>query len=308
MVLMKTILTLIIDHRNRMEMTLVNGKFIPRYGNHSFYVIMSQSTLLSKSQRMFGKNINVVGRSCRVHKSINASSIQSNDPLFEIFEFDFEGNLTFSETCHPKGAPSTINRTIFSYARIKLPLTCSIHSEKINCDSVKFSSNRPEEIHILKHRMEVIEEHFEERKININSTKFIKSNIFAEIPPTFATPLLEKIKWPLIISLAAVTGIIVLCLIGICLMKKNLTNSPAAGNNIIINNKSTSHNVSPVSTIVTPSCPSEELNSIEGAPPPYNTQVDINELLAIPYSKRSPGVQRRLQDHYESTGNSKTQE
>ena len=305
---MKTLLTPIIDHRNRMEMTLFDGKFVPRYDNHSFYVIMSQSTLLSKSQRMFGKNINVVGRFCRVHKSINASSIQSNDPLFEIFEFDFEGNLTFSETCYPKGAPSTKNRTIFSYARIKLPLTCSIRSEKINCDSVKFSSNRPEEIHILKHRMEVIEEHFEERKININSTQFIKSNIYAEIPPASTTPLLERIKWPLIISLAVVAGIILMCLIGICMMKRNTLTSPAAGNTINITNKSSSHNESPVSTLVTPSCPPEESNSNEGAPPPYNTMVDINELLAIPHSRRSPGVQKRLQEHYESSRNSKSDE
>ena len=289
-------------------MNLIEGKFVPRYGNQSFYVIMSQSTLLSKSQRMFGRSINVVGRSCKIHESVNASSIQSNDPLFEIFEFKFKGNLTFSETCHPKGIPSTINKTIFSYAKIKLPLTCSIRSEKINCQSVKFNSNRPEEIHILKHRMEVIEEHFEELKININSTKFITINPFTEIPSAFTTPLLEKVKWPLIISLAAVTGIIILCLIGVCLVKKNITNPPTAGNNIIITNKSTSTNMSPLSTIVTPSCPPAETSISENAPPPYNTQADINELKAIPYSQRTAEVQRRILDHYESSRNSKTQE
>ena len=308
MVLVKNILTPIIDHRNRMEVSLINGKFIPRYGNHSFYIIMSQSSLLSKSQRMFGRNINVVGRFCRIHESINASSIESNDPLFEIFEFNFRGNLTFSETCHPKGAPSTKTRTIFSYAKIKLPLTCDIRSEKINCDSVKFNSNKPEEIHILKHRMEVIEEHFEEIKININSTKFIKSNIYEEIPPTFATPLLERIKWPVIISLAVVAGIIIMCLIGICMMKRNAQSPPAAGNTINITNKSSAHNESPVSTVVTPSCPPDESNSNEGAPPPYNTMVDISELLAIPNSRRSPGVQKRLQEHYESSRNPKSDE
>ena len=147
--------------------------------------------------------------------------------------------------------------------------------------------------------MEVIEEHFEEKKININSTEFVKSNLIAEIPSTLATPLFEKIKWPLIISLAAVTGIIFLSLIGTCLVKRN--KSPAAGNSIIINNKSSS-------TVVTPSCPPAEPIASKGAPPSYNAQADITELLAIPYSERDAKVQRRLQDHYESTQKSESQE
>ena len=60
--------------------------------------------------------------------------------------------------------------------------------------------------------MEVIEEHFKEEKININSTTFVKSNLDTEIPPSVATPFLEKIKLPLIISLAAVAGIVFICL------------------------------------------------------------------------------------------------
>ena len=155
---------------------------------------------------MFGQDINVVGRLCKIHTSINASSIPSNDKLSEVFEFRFNGSLELSETCHHNGNSSTEKQTIFSYAKIKLPLTCNIRSEKINCDSVKFNSNKLEEIHVLQKRMEVIEEHFEEEKININSTTFIKSNLDTEIPPSVATPLLEKIKLPLIISLAAVAG------------------------------------------------------------------------------------------------------
>ena len=81
MVLMKTILTPIIDHRNRLPMVSVNRRFIPKYGNHSFYIVMSKSNLLSTNQRMFGQDINVVGRLCRIHTSVNASSIPTNDLL-----------------------------------------------------------------------------------------------------------------------------------------------------------------------------------------------------------------------------------
>ena len=165
MVLMKTILTPIIDHRNRLHMVSVNGRYIPRYGNHSFYIVMSKSNLISTNQRMFGQNINVVGRLCRIHTSVNASSIPTNDQLSEVFEFRFNGSLKLSETCHHNGSSVTEDRTVFSYAKIKLPLTCNIRSEKINCDSVKFNSNKPEEIHVLQKRMEVIEEHFEEQQV-----------------------------------------------------------------------------------------------------------------------------------------------
>ena len=156
MVLMKTLLTPIINHRSCMSMAYIDGRFVRRYGNQSFYIIMSKSSLLSKNQRMFGQDINVVGRLCKIHNSINASSIPSNDPLSEIFEFSFTGNLTISETCHSQGAPSTENRTIFSYAKIKLPLTCNIRSDRINCESVKFNTNKPEEMHVLRRHMEVI--------------------------------------------------------------------------------------------------------------------------------------------------------
>jgi len=136
-----------------------------------------------------------------------------------------------------------------------------------------------------------------------------------EIPPSFTTPLLEKIKLPLIISLAAVAGIIVMCLFGVCLMKSNTTLQPATGNTININNESTSKNESPVSIMVTPSCPevpsliteAPPATSTGGAPPAYKDSVDIEDLKAIPHSERSPGVARRILEHYESTRRSKMQ-
>lgn len=109
-------------------------------------------TIIKKANsHMFGQDVNVVCRVCRLHNSVNASSIPSNDALFEVFDFKFEGKMTLSETCHTNGTLSTENRTIFSYAKIKLPLVCNIRSEKINYDSIKFNSNKPEEIHVLQH-------------------------------------------------------------------------------------------------------------------------------------------------------------
>ena len=158
----------------------------------------------------------------------------------------------------------------------------SIHSEKIECNSVQFNSNRPEEIHILKHRLEVIEEHYEEKKININSTKFVKSNLFAEIAPTMVTPLLEKVKWPLIISLAAVTGIICLSLIGTCLVKKNINAKVDSGLQCIRSDR-------------------YDLKS--------DLQLYNNETCLSVYQCTGPChyLEKQIQEHFESSRNSKNQ-
>jgi hypothetical protein len=225
MLLVKTMLTPVLNHRSRMEVSLVDGKLIQKYGNHSTYILLSQDAVLSKKTRMFGQDINVVGRVCTIHNSVNASSSASTDALFEVFSFQFEGNLTITETCPMNGTLSSQIWTFTSQAKLKLPLVCSLHSLKVNCDSVKLHSSRTEEIHLSQYRMEIIEHHLEEKKININSTIFVKSNIDSEqnsLPAT--TSLLERIKWPLIGSLAAIAFLIFFGLLIICLLK-NISDS-----------------------------------------------------------------------------------
>ena len=97
MILVKTMLTHVLNHRSQMEVSLVDGRIIQKYGNHSTYIILSQDAVLSKKTRMFGQDINVVGLVCKIHNSVNASSTNSTDALFEVFTFKFEGNLTITE-------------------------------------------------------------------------------------------------------------------------------------------------------------------------------------------------------------------
>ena len=139
--------------------------------------------------------------------------------------------------------------------------------------------------------MEIIEQHLEEEKININSTIFVKSNIDSE--PTSlpaSTSLLERIKWPLIGSLAANTFLIFLGLIVICLLK-NHSNS---GVSVTISNAATSNNDSPIcnESVVAPSCPTafqiQENAPIQDAPPAYHSALDIKRLLDIPTADRNP--------------------
>merc|ERR1712105_81065 len=114
-------------------------------------------------------------------------------------------------------------------------------SEKINCSAIKFQSSKVKEIHLTEHRMEVLEQHFEEEKIAINSTVFVRSNI--EIDENLTAPsstFLETMKWPIIGSLGAILSLIVLGLFYICQLSK----SNKEGVKVEINNAANANNES----------------------------------------------------------------
>ena len=58
MLLVKTMLTPVLNHRSRMEVSLMDGRIIQKNGNHSTYILLSQDAVLSKKTRMFGQDIN----------------------------------------------------------------------------------------------------------------------------------------------------------------------------------------------------------------------------------------------------------
>ena len=148
--------------------------------------------------------------------------------------------MTIIETCPLNGTTVSQNWT-FAY-RLKLLLVCSIQSEKVNCDSIKFQSSKVKEIHLTQYRMEVIEQHLEEEKIDVNSTVFIRSNIeFAGKNLPASTSFLERMKWPIIGSLAAIASLIFIGLIYICQLK----NPKSGGVSVEIHNAASSNNESP---------------------------------------------------------------
>merc|ERR1712074_426094 len=182
----------------------------------------------------------------------------------------------------------------------------SIISEKFNCSSVKFQSSRVKEIHFSEHRMSIVEQHFEEEKIAINSTVFIRSKI--EKDEKLSSPnstFLETIKWPLIGSLSA---ILLLILLGLGYISQ-LSRTSKEGVKVEINNAANANNESPscsmdianqVNLVQQPAQFHEEENHIfvgplqvqEGAqmfdtPPDYYSTVDIKTILAIPPADRN---------------------
>ena len=153
--------------------------------------------------------------------------------------------MTIIETCPLNGTTVSQNWTFAYQAKLKLPLVCSIQSEKVNCDAIKFQSSKVKEIHLTHYRMEVLEQHLEEEKIDVNSTVFIRSNIeFEEKILPASTSFLEKMKWPIIGSLAAITLLTSMGLIYVCQLK----NPTKGGVTVEINNAANSNNESPSCT------------------------------------------------------------
>ena len=176
-----------------------NGRLYKKYGNRSTYILISQNAILSRTTKLFGKWINVVGRTCDIHSSVNATSSPSSDPLFEDFHFKLVGNLTVTETCPSNRTYSSFEWTISANTKLRLPVACSLHSKLINCNSIILRSSESQEVHFYHHRMEIVEQHWEEEKLKINETVFVKRKISMD-PLTDATnPLFldshPRLKW-----------------------------------------------------------------------------------------------------------------
>ena len=110
--------------------------------------------------------------------------------------------------------------------------------------------------------MEVLEQHFEEEKIDINSTVFVRSNI--EIDENITAPsstFLETMKWPIIGSLGAILSLIVLGLLYICQLSK----SNKEGVKVEINNAANANNESP-------SCSLDVANQVNRPAQPFIPQ------------------------------------
>ena len=233
--LMKTLMVPIIDHRGCTEITMKDGKIFPRYGNGSQYFLISRDAVISKETRFFGKTSHIIGRMCTVDILINATTTPSPDVLFEVFTLKFEGNLTLNETCTHNSTSSSIIRKISSQATIKLPVVCSVSSERFNCGAITLRSAETKEIYMTHHRMIIQQDKLVEKEVEINRTTFVKS----EVPPPSAairesTSLLHSIKLyqtPLIITGAVLAAILLMALPAKLMMNRSGNDKPINFNN-----------------------------------------------------------------------------
>ena len=176
---------------------------------------------------------------------------------------------------------------------LRLPLACSLHSTLINCNSIPIKSGDSQEVHFSNHRMEIVEQHWNEEKLNLNESVFVRSKVELDIPveePTLSfLDSLDAIKVPLLGSSRAAAMVIIVIIILIAAVKcpkGDTTTTPP----IIVQNSASATPV--VNTTPPPSSASP--------PPPYeahNLDEDIKAFLAIPVLDRTGHQRETLLRH-----------
>ena len=145
---------------------------------------MAHITTSSPETQFFGRTSHIVGRMCTVDSSVNATTTPSPDVLFEVFTLQFNGTITLNETCPHNGSSSSITQEIHSPAIIKLPVVCSLQSEKFNCGAVTLRSAETKEVHMTHHRMIIHQDNLVEKEVEIKTIHLSEAS-FPHPPPPF---------------------------------------------------------------------------------------------------------------------------
>ena len=96
--------------------------------------------------------------------------------LLEHLIFTFEGNMTLQEACPTESGGISTEWQFFKSASIRLSVTCSLSSPKINCGALRMTSRQTKLVKIKPARMEVIRlSHIEEQKATLNKEDFMIS-------------------------------------------------------------------------------------------------------------------------------------
>ena len=221
--ILKTLFVPVIDHRSRRVVVMEGGKMFPKFGDKSRYIIMSNNSLLSIQTKLFESSVRIVGRSCSVHISVNATVSPAPNPLFEDFHFQLNDNLTVTETCLSNASNPSKQWIISSDTKLRLPLGCSLKSSLINCNSILIQSGNTKVVHFSSHRMQIIEQHWNEEKLKFNESVFVRSTVESDpltggIAASFMDSL-DTFKIPIIGSGGAAAMIIIIVIISITAIK-----------------------------------------------------------------------------------------
>ena len=193
---------------------------------------MSSNSLLSKQTKLFESKVRIVGRSCSIHISVNATVSPAPNPLFQDFHFRLNGNLTVTETCPSKASNPSKKWIISSDTKLRLPLGCSLKSSLINCNSILIQSGDTKVVHFSSHRMQIIEQHWNEEKLKFNETAFVRSTVEADSLADDATlsfmDSLDTFKIPIIGSGGAAVMVVIIVIISITAIKCQKESSQAS--------------------------------------------------------------------------------
>ena len=248
--ILKTLFVPIINHKSRRVVVMEGGKMFNKFGDRSRYILMSPSSFLSKQTKLFESRARIIGRSCSIHVSVNATVSPAPNPLFEDYHFKLKGNLTVTETCPSNTSNPSKQWTISSDTKLRLPLGCSLKSTLINCNSIPIQSGDSQVVHFSNHRMQIIEQHWNEEKLNFNETVFARSRVDVSDQDDSPSLLesLDTFKIPIIGSGGAVAIMIILVIVIIAAVKCQKESTPASTPVIVQTTATTSPVVSATAT------------------------------------------------------------
>ena len=288
---LKTLFVPVINHRSRRVVVTEGGKLFPKFGDKSRYILLSRNSLLSKQTKLFESTVRIVGRSCTLHVSVNATVTPSTNPLFEDFHFRLNGNLTITEIC----PSNTTKWTISSNTKLRLPLACSLQSTLINCNSIPIKSGDTQVVHFSNHRMQIMEQHWNEEKLDFNETVFARSKITVDSSSDDSTSSfldsLDDFKTPIIGSGGAAITIAIVIIVIITAIKCQRGSTPPQ-TPFIVQTTATS---SPVVTAT-----SSPVGTASAPPPAYGVcqpTMDPDQIRHIDLLSRTPAQATAMRQH-----------
>ena len=273
--ILKTLFVPVVNHCSRRVVIKEGDRIYPKFGDKSRYILLSRNSFLSKETKLFESSVRIVGRSCSIHVSVNATVTPAPNPLFEDFHFQLNGNLTIIETCPSNTTNPSTKWTISSDTKLRLPLACSLQSTLINCNAIPIKSGDTKVVHFANHRMEIMEQHWNEKKLNYNKTVFVRSKVTVDSPADdYSSSFLESLdtfKIPIIGSGGAAVMVIIVVVIIVTAIKCQKESSPTSTPVIVQTTTTTSQVVMATSTsspVVTATSTSSPVIAASTPPPP----------------------------------------
>ena len=139
--LLTTLLVSTVDPESRLEAINTGDKIIPVDSSETKYLLLPKNNIIADHTNAFNSEINLVKRICWADRSINATTHQNKDPLFQSFNITSPNNITIIESCPDINSWSSKIRTLAPHTHFNLPVTCKITSPKLNCSAVTIRSN-----------------------------------------------------------------------------------------------------------------------------------------------------------------------
>ena len=162
--LVTTLLVSTVDPTSRLEVINTGDKIFPVNSSETNYLLLPKNNIIADHTQAFNRDINLVKRICWAARSINATTHQTKDPLFQSFNITSPHNITIIESCPDINSWSSKIRTLAPHTQFNLPVTCKITSPELNCSAVTIRSNETNKNIFPNLHMQIILQQWDQEK------------------------------------------------------------------------------------------------------------------------------------------------